>query len=126
MTGGFDWFPVVVWACGGVGTLICGIAVGAWWASGRSSKIDQLAESVKVINARCDTQRASLLQDLEKTICNGIKAALAGLDAEWLKRNTETREDVAALKATVKQHDDDIREIFLKLGNPSNERGDAA
>ena len=121
MTGGPDWFPVVVWFFGGIGTMTVGVAVGAWWVSGRSSKIDQLAESVKAINARCDTQRASLLLDLERTICNGIKAALAGLDNEWMKRNTRTLEDVAALKATVKQHDDDIRDIFSKLGDPKKQ-----
>ena len=112
---GLDAVTLVVAVCSGVASMATGIAVGAWYASAKNSKINQHTEAIKEINTRCNQQRATMLKDLEKSICAGIKAALADLDNAWLQRNTETREDIAALKATVQQHGDDLREIFTKL-----------
>lgn len=109
--------PFVAAIFGVLSSLATGIAVGAWYASAKNEKLKQNTDAIKAINDRCEQQRATMLLDLEKSICSGIKAALVGLENTWLLRNTETQTTIARIDATVKQHDDDIREIFVKIDN---------
>lgn len=106
---------VVAAAFTGITGMVSGVAVGAWWVSARSERIDQHEKAIETINSRCEAQRKEMLADLERTICSGIKAALKDLEAQRLQQRVTDREEMAELRSMVNQHDADIREIFIKL-----------
>lgn len=110
-----DVVTIIAAASTGVIGLVSGVAVGAWWVSAKSARIDQHEKAIGAINSRCEVQRQELLTDLEKTICSGIKLALKELENQRLKQRATDREEMAELRSMVNQHDADIREIFIKL-----------
>lgn len=97
--------------CGVIG----GIALGAWWASAKSSTIAQHDTAIAEIKSRCDRHKSEILSELEKSICAGVKAAIKDLELEYKTSLAGTSQEVAVLRQRVDEHDADIKDIFSRI-----------